>query len=74
MTIDVLDPVASLEAVESSAAFPPSKPTTPAFRHKELETSDGRSCHPSRLLEKPAFFVCGLFDSSGVFGLSRLFG
>ena len=40
MTINLLEPVASLEEIEDSAVFPASKPSSRAFRHKQPDTRD----------------------------------
>ena len=40
MTIDLLEPVASLEKVEGSAVFPPSQPSSHTFHHEQLGTMD----------------------------------
>jgi hypothetical protein len=37
MTTDLSEPVASLEEIQGSAVFPPSYPSSRAFRHEQLE-------------------------------------
>lgn len=43
MTIDLLEPVASLEEMEGSAVFPPRLPNSRTFRHEQMEISDWRA-------------------------------
>ena len=40
MTINLLEPVASLEEIEDSAVFPANKPSSRAFRHKQPDTCE----------------------------------